>query len=106
MAHSTYPAGPVVVVDARRCYYKDKMEACWDLERVVHSCMLYLNLDPTIRDWAADELYVPNGLRDKIGNCQVTLRKDVVDSRISRRAVAGGSGKGNEEKKWLFSAAV
>ena len=64
--------------------------------------MLFMKLDPAIRDRAADGLYVPNGLREKIGNCQVTLRKDVVDSRISRRAVGGGSDKGYEEKKWLF----
>ena len=64
--------------------------------------MLFMKLDPAIRDRAADGLYVPNGLQEKIGSCQVTLRKDVVDSRISRRAVAGGSDKGNEEKRWLF----
>ena len=68
--------------------------------------MLFMKLDPAIRDRVADELYVPNGLREKIGDCEVTLRKDVVDGRISRRAVAGGSGKGNEEKKWLFSAVL
>ena len=64
--------------------------------------MLFMKLDPAIRDRAADGLYVPNGLQERIGNCQVMLRKDVVDSRISRRAVADGSDKGNEEKKWLF----
>lgn len=68
--------------------------------------MLFMKLDPATRDRAADELYVPNGLRKKIGDCQVTLRKDVIDSRIFRRAVASGSGKVNEEKKWLFSAVV
>ena len=66
---------------------------------------LFMKLDPAIRDRVADELYVPNGLQEKIGNCQVTLRKDVVDSRISRRPVASGSREGNE-KKWLFSKVV
>lgn len=64
--------------------------------------MLFMKLDPAIRDRARDELYVPNGLQEKIGKCPVTLRKDVVDSRISRRPVAGGFGEGNE-KKSLFS---
>ena len=52
--------------------------------------LLFMKLDPAIRDRAGDELYVPNGLQEKIGNCQVTLRKDVVDSRVSRRPVTGG----------------